>query len=87
MGSMTPPVVFAIMRESGYPRLIGLLSACLIVFGKLALNLYKGSMAKPARLDNGHVVQDRLILLDASLLLFMSLAFYSYIRFYKLRYQ
>lgn len=37
-------------------------------------------------LDNAHVGQTRLILLDAPMILFMALAFYSYIRFYKLRY-
>lgn len=37
--------------------------------------------------DNAHVVQTRLILLDAPLVLFMALSFYSYIRFYKLRYR
>ncbi len=36
--------------------------------------------------DNAHVAQDRLILLDAPLILFMMLSLYSYIRFYKLRY-
>lgn len=36
--------------------------------------------------DNAHIAQTRLILLDAPMILFMALAFYSYIRFYKLRY-
>ena len=38
------------------------------------------------RPDNAHIVQTRLILLDAPMILFMTIAFYSYIRFYKLRY-
>ena len=33
LGSLTPPVVYGIMRESGYPRLIAILSAMLILFG------------------------------------------------------
>lgn len=37
--------------------------------------------------DNAHVLQTRLILLDAPLILFMALSFYSYIRFHKLRYR
>ncbi|CAO1631310.1 unnamed protein product [Sympodiomycopsis kandeliae] len=36
--------------------------------------------------DNAHIAQDRLILLDAALCLFMTLALYSYIKFYKQRY-
>ncbi|KAI0788750.1 O-mannosyltransferase [Abortiporus biennis] len=36
--------------------------------------------------DNAHVCQSRLILLDATLIFFMSLTIYSYIRFRKLRY-
>lgn len=36
--------------------------------------------------DNAHVTQSRLILLDATLLFFMSLTIYSYIRFRKYRY-
>lgn len=36
--------------------------------------------------DNAHIAQDRLILLDAALCLFMTLSLYSYIRFYKERY-
>ncbi|CAD6574542.1 MAG: hypothetical protein CYPHOPRED_005451 [Cyphobasidiales sp. Tagirdzhanova-0007] len=32
LGSLTPPVVYGIMRESGYPRLIAILSAMLILF-------------------------------------------------------
>ncbi|KWU46308.1 PMT-domain-containing protein, partial [Rhodotorula sp. JG-1b] len=68
LGSAVPAVVYAIMRESGYPRIVGLFSASLVLF------------------DNAHVGQTRLILLDAPMILFMALAFYSYIRFYKLRY-
>ncbi|BGO99459.1 Dolichyl-phosphate-mannose--protein mannosyltransferase 4 [Rhodotorula toruloides] len=68
LGSAIPAVVYAIMRESGYPRVVGLFSACLVLF------------------DNAHIAQTRLILLDAPMILFMALAFYAYIRFYKLRY-
>ena len=38
-------------------------------------------------LDNAHVTQSRLILLDAVLIFFMSLTIYAYIRFRKLRYR
>ncbi|GAA6027484.1 hypothetical protein JCM8097_007884 [Rhodosporidiobolus ruineniae] len=68
MGSAIPAAIYAIMRESGYPRLVALFSTSLVLF------------------DNAHIAQMRLILLDAPLILFMCLAFYSYIRFYKLRY-
>lgn len=36
--------------------------------------------------DNAHIAQDRLILLDAALCLFMTLSLYSYVKFYKQRY-
>ncbi|GAA5825596.1 hypothetical protein JCM11251_000303 [Rhodosporidiobolus azoricus] len=67
-GSAIPAAIYAIMRESGYPRLVALFSTALVLF------------------DNAHIAQTRLILLDAPMILFMALAFYSYIRFHKLRY-
>lgn len=36
--------------------------------------------------DNAHITQDRLILLDATLVLFVTLSFFCYIMFYKQRY-
>ena len=33
LGSLTPPVLYGIMRESGYPRIIGILTAMLLCFG------------------------------------------------------
>ncbi|TFK39781.1 glycosyltransferase family 39 protein [Crucibulum laeve] len=68
LGSLTIPVVYAIMKESGYSTVIAAFSASLILF------------------DNAHIAQSRLILLDATLIFFMSLTIYSYIRFRKLRY-
>ncbi|KAF8892285.1 glycosyltransferase family 39 protein [Infundibulicybe gibba] len=68
LGSLTVPVVYAIMKESGYSTVIAAFSASLILF------------------DNAHIAQSRLILLDATLIFFMSLTIYSYIRFRKLRY-
>jgi dolichyl-phosphate-mannose--protein O-mannosyl transferase len=52
------------------------------------------ALAKPSaypfvhfsHLDNAHISQSRLILLDATLIFFLSLTMYSYIRFRKLRY-
>lgn len=37
--------------------------------------------------DNAHVTQSRLILLDAALILFMSLSLLSYIKFHQYRYR
>ncbi|KAJ8586747.1 glycosyltransferase family 39 protein [Rhizopogon salebrosus TDB-379] len=68
LGSLTVPVVYAIMKETGYSTIIAAFSACIILF------------------DNAHIAQSRLILLDATLIFFMSLTIYSYIRFRKLRY-
>ncbi|CDS82034.1 probable PMT4-dolichyl-phosphate-mannose--protein O-mannosyltransferase [Sporisorium scitamineum] len=68
IGSLQVPLIYVIMRQSGYAPVIGVFSAALLLF------------------DNAHIAQDRLILLDAPLILFMMLSLYSYIRFYKLRY-
>ncbi|KAJ1027675.1 hypothetical protein NDA16_002014 [Ustilago loliicola] len=68
IGSLQVPLIYSIMRQSGYAPVIGVFSAALLLF------------------DNAHIAQDRLILLDAPLILFMMLSIYSYIRFYKLRY-
>ncbi|EIM86638.1 glycosyltransferase family 39 protein [Stereum hirsutum FP-91666 SS1] len=68
LGSLTIPVIYGIMKESGYSTIIAAFSASLILF------------------DNAHIAQSRLILLDATLIFFMSLTMYSYIRFRKLRY-
>ncbi|KAF9047103.1 glycosyltransferase family 39 protein [Hymenopellis radicata] len=68
LGSLTVPVVYAIMKQTGHSTVIAAFSACLILF------------------DNAHIAQSRLILLDATLIFFMSLTIYSYIRFQKLRY-
>jgi len=45
------------------------------------------SLCASPRLDNAHIAQDRLILLDAALCLFMINSLYCYIRFYKERYK
>ncbi|KAF8074871.1 glycosyltransferase family 39 protein [Lyophyllum atratum] len=68
LGSLTIPVIYAIMKESGYSTVIAAFSASIVLF------------------DNAHIAQSRLILLDATLIFFMSLTIYSYIRFRKLRY-
>lgn len=87
LGSLIPGVVYNIMRESGYPLLVGVFSASLILFGEEHLWRQNHRLNKPILADNGHIVQTRLILLDAPLILFMACSFYCYIRFYKLRYQ
>ena len=34
LGSLVPVVVYGIMRESGYPRIVGVLSAALVLVGE-----------------------------------------------------
>lgn len=34
MGALTVPIIFGIMRESGYPVIVAAFSACLVLFGK-----------------------------------------------------
>lgn len=83
-GSLTIPVVYAIMKESGYSNIIAAFSASLILFGMCCTGATLHELMKYA--DNAHVAQSRLILLDAPLIFFMSLTIYSYVRFRKLRY-
>ncbi|KIY62939.1 glycosyltransferase family 39 protein [Cylindrobasidium torrendii FP15055 ss-10] len=68
LGSLTVPIVYAIMKETGHPTVIAAFSAILILF------------------DNAHIAQSRLILLDATLIFFLTLTIYCYIKFQKLRY-
>ncbi|KAJ7066632.1 glycosyltransferase family 39 protein [Mycena amicta] len=68
LGSLTIPVIYAIMKECGYSTIIAAFSAALVCF------------------DNAHIAQSRLILLDATLIFFLTLTMYSYVRFKKLRY-
>ncbi|KAF8659868.1 hypothetical protein AX16_001752 [Volvariella volvacea WC 439] len=69
LGSLTVPIVYAIMKESGFPTVVAAFSASLVLF------------------DNAHITQSRLILLDATLIFFMALTIYCYVRFKKLRYR
>ncbi|KDR80748.1 hypothetical protein GALMADRAFT_222348 [Galerina marginata CBS 339.88] len=69
LGSLTIPVVYGIMKESGYSTVIAAFSAAILLF------------------DNAHIAQSRLILLDATLIFFMTVTMYAYIRFRKLRYR
>ncbi|KZT39394.1 O-mannosyltransferase [Sistotremastrum suecicum HHB10207 ss-3] len=68
LGSLTVPLVYMIMLESGYPTLVAAFSTVLIL------------------LDNGHIGQTRLILLDAQLIFFVTLSLYTYVKFRKVRY-
>ena len=89
LGSLTIPVVYGIMKESGFSTVIAAFSAILILFGACLSHLlveYQVLWRLFLFTDNAHVAQSRLILLDATLIFFMSLTIYSYIRFRKLRY-
>ncbi|OKL56978.1 hypothetical protein UA08_07787 [Talaromyces atroroseus] len=68
LGSLTIPVVFDIMWESGYG-----LPACVLASGLMVF-------------DNAHIGEDRLILLDACLVLSVALSILCYVKFYKERY-
>lgn len=85
MGSLTVPLVYAIMKESGYSTVVAAFSACLILFGRSAN--YTSQLCLTLAADNAHVAQSRLILLDAPLIFFLTLTIYSYVRFRKLRYR
>jgi dolichyl-phosphate-mannose-protein mannosyltransferase len=86
LGSLTVPVVYGIMKESGYGNVIAAFSASLVLFGPYIACPLRPSSHPLCSTDNAHVAQSRLILLDATLIFFLSLTMYSYIRFRKLRY-
>ncbi|KAF8635029.1 hypothetical protein AX15_000567 [Amanita polypyramis BW_CC] len=69
LGSLTVPIIYAIMKESGYSTVIAAFSAIIVL------------------LDNAHITESRLILLDAIMIFFLSLTIYAYVRFKKLRYK
>lgn len=73
------------MRESGYPIAIAAFSSILILFGKLKKRVEAHGRADS--IDNGHVIQTRLILLDAALVLFMALSIFCYVKFHQQRYR
>jgi dolichyl-phosphate-mannose--protein O-mannosyl transferase len=89
LGSLTIPVIYAIMKESGYSTVIAAFSACIVLFGACfaSFGRFFSLIYDLFFLDNAHVTQSRLILLDATLIFFMSLTIYAYIRFRKLRYR
>lgn len=86
LGSLTIPVVYAIMKESGYSTIIAGFSASIILFGKCS-RVFSLAHFPSMFLDNAHIAQSRLILLDATFIFFMSLTIYGYIKFRKLRYR
>ena len=87
LGSLTVPIVYGIMKESGYGTVIAAFSASIVLFGMYgcisAAIKFSVAFSFP---DNAHIAQSRLILLDATLIFFLSLTMYCYIRFRKLRY-
>ena len=86
-GSLTVTIVYQIMKECGFPVVVCSFTALLIAIGN-----YRGheSVVLSRELiifvDNGHICQTRLILLDAALVFFVALSLYAYVRFRKLRY-
>lgn len=85
LGSLTVPIVFATMKETGFPTAIACFSAALIAFGT-ASSLLQIGRCSLGFIDNAHITQTRFILLDAALVFFMSLSLFSYIKFRKYRY-
>jgi len=74
------------MKESGYSTVVAAFSAAIVLFGMCSFAVIKSRLC-PSIVDNAHVAQSRLILLDACLIFFMSLTIYGYIKFRKLRYR
>lgn len=90
MGTLAVPIVYAIMRETGHDVAVALLSGSLLAFGEWTWIEASGAQRLTrccSHTDNAHITQDRLILLDAALVLFMIASIYCYVRFYKERYK
>jgi len=86
LGSLTIPIVYGIMKESGYGTVIAAFSASIVLFGMYGHMSAASTESISSHPDNAHIAQSRLILLDATLIFFLSLTMYSYVRFRKLRY-
>jgi dolichyl-phosphate-mannose-protein mannosyltransferase len=86
LGSFQVPIVYSIMRETGHAPPIAALSACMLALGELNISFTTNECSQCPTSDNGHIAQDRLILLDATLVFFMISSLYSYIMFHKQRY-
>jgi hypothetical protein len=54
MGAITVPIVYAIMRESGYPILIAAFSASLVLFGKTLQDSPSATFANAFRSQTMH---------------------------------
>lgn len=67
LGALTVPVLFNILKESGFSVWSCVLGASLVLF------------------DNAHIAEDRLILLDATLIFSVACSLYCYVKFSKLR--
>lgn len=85
LGSLTVPVVYAIMKESGYSTVIAAFSAIILLLGKFAG--LDSLFCLIVETDNAHITESRLILLDAIMIFFLSLTIYAYVRFRKLRFK
>ena len=84
LGTATVPLVYLIMKECGHSTVASALSAVLVCFG--ALRTYFPTHVNSYLPDNAHVAQSRLILLDATLIFFVTATMYCYIKFMKHRY-
>jgi dolichyl-phosphate-mannose-protein mannosyltransferase len=86
-GSLTVTIVYQIMKECGFPVVVCSFTALLIAIGKYrSLELTVLGCELRMSVDNGHICQTRLILLDAALVFFVALTLYAYVRFRKVRY-
>jgi dolichyl-phosphate-mannose-protein mannosyltransferase len=85
-GSLTVPVMYAIMKESFYHTPVCFLVAMMCALGtfwKILVDWY--TLLTDTYIENGLITQSRFILLDSSLLFFQVLGMYCWIRFFKLR--
>jgi len=93
LGSLTVSVVFLTMRDSGYGLVACIIASSMVLFGtwsrfpSLSLHLFlfwslRGSWLT---VDNAQLAEQRLILLDATLVFSVAMSIWMYVRFYKCR--
>jgi dolichyl-phosphate-mannose-protein mannosyltransferase len=93
LGALTVPVVFMTMRDSGYGLVACIIASSMVLFGTpplhqsvlvplLNLDIF---FVLELMSDNAQLAQQRLILLDATLVFSMAMSIWMYVRFYRYR--
>ena len=86
LGALTVPVVFMTMRDSGYGLVACIIASSMVLFGMAPFRPTQIFVfVLSLMLDNAQLAQQRLILLDATLVFSMAMSIWMYVRFYRCR--